>query len=82
MACMNEAPVIGFIGFGEAAFHIAKGLRQAGVQAIVAFDIHSETYGDTAGRGELIRQRAEEAGAKLVASNAALAAVWILFFPR
>ena len=49
---MNEAPAIGFVGFGEAAFHIAKGLRRAGIHAIAAFDIQSS---------ELIRQRAEEA---------------------
>ena len=67
---MNEAPAIGFVGFGEAGFHIAKGLRQAGIKMIAAYDIHS----DTPGRGELIRRRAEDAGANLVASNAALAA--------
>ena len=65
----DKAPAIGFVGFGEAAFHIAKGLRQAGIEAIAAYDIHS----DTPGRGELIRRRADEAGANLVASNASLA---------
>jgi 3-hydroxyisobutyrate dehydrogenase-like beta-hydroxyacid dehydrogenase len=68
---MNEAPAIGFIGFGEAAFHIAKGLRQAGIGAIAAYDIHSD---------ELIRSRAAEAGAKLVPSGAALAAVSDIIF--
>jgi 3-hydroxyisobutyrate dehydrogenase-like beta-hydroxyacid dehydrogenase len=67
---MNEAPAIGFVGFGEAAFHIAKGLRQAGIKTIAACDINS----DTLGSGELIRGRAGEAGAKLLASNAELAA--------
>jgi 3-hydroxyisobutyrate dehydrogenase-like beta-hydroxyacid dehydrogenase len=71
MARMNEAPVIGFIGFGEAAFHIAKGLRQAGIPAIAAYDIRSDA---------LILRRAEEAGAKLVASNAELAAASNIIF--
>ena len=73
---MNEAPAIGFVGFGEAAFHIAKGLRQAGIQVVAAYDIHC----DTAGRGDLIRQRAEESGARLVASNAALATTSDIIF--
>ncbi len=73
---MNDASAIGFVGFGEAAFHIAKGLRQAGVQAIAAYDIHS----DTPGRGELIRQHMEEADVKLVASNESLAAVSDIIF--
>ena len=29
---------IGFIGFGEAGYHIAKGLREAGVPSICAYD--------------------------------------------
>jgi hypothetical protein len=62
---MNAVPAIGFIGFGEAAYHIAKGLRQSGVPRILAYDIHS----DTPGRGELIRRRAEETGVRLVPSN-------------
>ena len=31
---------IGFVGFGEAAYHIAKGLRQPGISSITAFDIN------------------------------------------
>ncbi len=73
---MNEAPAIGFVGFGEAAFHIARGLRQAGIQAIAAYDIHS----DTPGRNELIRRRAGDAGVKLVASNASLAEATDIIF--
>jgi 3-hydroxyisobutyrate dehydrogenase-like beta-hydroxyacid dehydrogenase len=34
-------PSIGFIGFGEAAFHIASGLRSAGISKIAAFDINA-----------------------------------------
>ncbi len=57
-----SAPVIGFIGFGEAAFWIARSLRAEGVTDSLAYDLHTMT----AGRGELIRQRAEEAGTRLV----------------
>lgn len=63
-------PRIGFIGFGEAAYHIAKGFREAGIAAISAYDIHAETPG----KGELIRQRADDAAVRLLASNAELAA--------
>jgi 3-hydroxyisobutyrate dehydrogenase-like beta-hydroxyacid dehydrogenase len=51
---------IGFVGFGEAAFHIAKGLKLP----VTAFDI------DT---GQKVRERAREAGARLVDSNRELA---------
>lgn len=67
---MADSGQIGFVGFGEAAFHIAGGLRQEGLGGLVAFDIHT----NTPGRGEKIRRRAEETGTRLVASNAELAA--------
>ncbi len=51
---------IGFVGFGEAAFHIAKGLRQPGVSSISAFDINVT---------EKLRQRAQDAGTRLVDTN-------------
>lgn len=63
-------PAIGFIGFGEAAFWIARGLRGEGVTRIVAYDLHTET----AGRGELIRKRAAEAGVTLLSRPAAVPA--------
>ena len=63
-------PAVGFIGFGEAGFHIAKGLRSAGGDNIVAYDIHTHT----AGRGELIRQRARESGVTLAESSRELTA--------
>ncbi len=56
---------IGFVGFGEAAFHLAKGLRQPGIASITAFDINVT---------DQVRQRAHEAGARLVESNADLVA--------
>jgi 3-hydroxyisobutyrate dehydrogenase-like beta-hydroxyacid dehydrogenase len=66
---METVPQIGFVGFGEAAFHIAKGLREAGVDAIAAFDINMETPT----LGPKIRERAREAEVRLVRSNAELA---------
>jgi 3-hydroxyisobutyrate dehydrogenase-like beta-hydroxyacid dehydrogenase len=66
---------IGFVGFGEAAFHLTRGLREAGAGDFIAFDIHTHTPG----RGEKIQRRAKETGTRLVESNAELAAgaTWI-----
>ena len=61
---------LGFVGFGEAAFHLAKGLREAGVKRTSAFDIHMHT----AGLGEKIQERAKETQTGLVEFSAALAA--------
>lgn len=51
---------IGFVGFGEAAFHIAKGLGQS----VTAFDINVTG---------LVRQRAAETGTRLVDTHRDLA---------
>jgi 3-hydroxyisobutyrate dehydrogenase-like beta-hydroxyacid dehydrogenase len=64
----NQTP--GFIGFGEAGYHLAKGLREAGAGPVSVFDIHWLTPG----RGERIRDRAAETGVTLVESPSALAA--------
>ena len=64
-------PRIGFVGFGEAAYHLAKGLRQSGIENIAAFD--------SADNG-LIRERAREAGTTLQSSNAGLAAASDIIF--
>ncbi|HEV8430326.1 MAG TPA: DUF1932 domain-containing protein [Pyrinomonadaceae bacterium] len=61
---------LGFVGFGEAGYHLAKGLRGAGLAHIYAFDV----YANTAGPGEKIRQRAVETGVILCESNTQLAA--------
>ena len=47
---------IGFVGFGEAAYHIAKGLHQPGIASITAFDINvtDQARGNALGK----RQRA------------------------
>jgi 3-hydroxyisobutyrate dehydrogenase-like beta-hydroxyacid dehydrogenase len=71
-----QSGTLGFVGFGEAAYHLSKGLRSAGLPPFVAYDIHTQSPG----RGEKIRQRAEETGTRLVESNGELgqAAEWIL----
>ena len=61
------APRLGFVGFGEVGFHLAKGF---GLPGMVAYDIHTNTHG----RGEKIRTRAAEAGVQLVTTSADLAA--------
>lgn len=68
---MNETPRIGFIGFGEAGYHLAKGLRQAGIAHIAAYDIQNTPQ---------IRQRAAETQTALAASNADLAAASDIIF--
>jgi 3-hydroxyisobutyrate dehydrogenase-like beta-hydroxyacid dehydrogenase len=60
---MNQELTIGFVGFGEAGSHIAKGLKSEGVPRIFAFDIDPER----------VRRRAEDAGIRLVDSNRELA---------
>lgn len=63
-----EPIVIGFVGFGEAGSHLARGLRSSGART-VAFDIHAHTPG----RGDLIRQRAADTQTTLVESRSELA---------
>ena len=60
---------VGFIGFGEAGFTIGNGLRSAGLEQLLAYDIATHS----ADRGPLIQARAEKAGARLVTSPAELA---------
>jgi 3-hydroxyisobutyrate dehydrogenase-like beta-hydroxyacid dehydrogenase len=56
---------IGFVGFGEAAYHLAKGLKGAGIRDTFAYDIK---------RHPQMESRAAETGTHLCASNAELAA--------
>ena len=65
----TDSPAIGFIGFGEAGFHLAKGLREAGVARLFAYDIRTHT----AELGNRIRSRAEETGTVLADSSEELA---------
>lgn len=67
---MMQAPVIGFIGLGEAAFHMARGLRAAGLPKVLSYD----KFWDVAPQSALVAQRAAEAGVTLVPSLAALLA--------
>jgi 3-hydroxyisobutyrate dehydrogenase-like beta-hydroxyacid dehydrogenase len=55
---------IGFIGFGEAAFNISKGLKQEGFAEIVAYD----KYWNVAPQSELIVKRAAETSVSLLPS--------------
>jgi 3-hydroxyisobutyrate dehydrogenase-like beta-hydroxyacid dehydrogenase len=55
---------IGFVGFGEAAYHIAKGLRQPGILSITAFDINVT---------DKVMKRARETETRLAGSNQELA---------
>jgi 3-hydroxyisobutyrate dehydrogenase-like beta-hydroxyacid dehydrogenase len=66
---MSPGLKIGFVGFGEAAYHIAKGLRQPGIASISALDINTHTPG----LGQKIQQRARDAETRLVESNQELA---------
>jgi 3-hydroxyisobutyrate dehydrogenase-like beta-hydroxyacid dehydrogenase len=61
---------IGFIGFGEAGYNLAKGLRGEGVPRMSAYDINA----GAPQLGDRIRQRAADAGVALVESSEALAA--------
>lgn len=62
---------VGFVGFGEAGYHIAKGLRGAGLARTFAYDIDNS---------ERVRGRARETQTELVESNAALAQVCDVIF--
>lgn len=56
--------LISFIGFGEAAFHIANGLKAEGLDNIIAYDINQNDEV----KEKVIRKRAEEAEITLVNS--------------
>jgi 3-hydroxyisobutyrate dehydrogenase-like beta-hydroxyacid dehydrogenase len=60
----SKKPRIGFIGFGEVAYHFSEGLKQDGIREIFAFDKNAKERT----KGEIVRQRAREAGIELVPS--------------
>lgn len=64
---------LGFVGFGEAAYHLAKGLRGAGVAHTFAYDINAHSGPNSKVPGERIQARARETGTELIESSAALA---------
>lgn len=55
---------MGFIGFGEAAFNISKGLKKEGLDGIIAYD----KFWDIKPQSELICRHAEESGVTLVSN--------------
>ncbi|HPF84828.1 MAG TPA: DUF1932 domain-containing protein [Aminivibrio sp.] len=59
------AVTLGFLGFGEVGYYMAKGLKTAGFGRIVAFDKAAADGGPFA---RTIGSRAEEAGVELVSS--------------
>ena len=65
----KESISVGFVGFGEAGFTIGNGLRSAGLDRLLAYDIAT----DSPDRGALIRARADMSRATLVSSSAELA---------
>jgi len=67
---MTSTPKVGFVGFGEAGANIAKGLREAGINGLFAFDIKA----DDPQFGPTIRRRAAETQTILVDSSEELAA--------
>jgi 3-hydroxyisobutyrate dehydrogenase-like beta-hydroxyacid dehydrogenase len=65
----DRHPSIGFVGFGEAGFCLARGLRQAGAPPLIAYDINA----NHGAAGERIRRRADETGTRLANTPLALA---------
>jgi 3-hydroxyisobutyrate dehydrogenase len=65
---MSSELKIGFIGFGEAGYYLAKGLRGEGVTQMFAYDINT----NATKLGERIKQRAADAKVKLVESSESL----------
>ncbi|MDT4762644.1 DUF1932 domain-containing protein [Sphaerochaeta sp. PS] len=57
--------ILGFIGFGEASFSIAKGLHESSKPEVVAYDV-------MAGVMPIVKQRAEETQVRLLPSLASL----------
>lgn len=66
---MNNDLKIGFVGFGEAGYNLAKGLRGVGVTQLFAYDINTQTPK----LGERILERAAETEVRLLDSSESLA---------
>ncbi len=64
---------LGFMGFGEAAFHMAAGLVKEGLAGIVVYD-HAASLAEDAPPRLTLMRRVDEAGVTLVETPAALAA--------
>jgi 3-hydroxyisobutyrate dehydrogenase-like beta-hydroxyacid dehydrogenase len=61
---ISKNPRIGFIGFGEVAYHFSTGLKEDGIQEIFAYDRNAKGIK----KGEIVRRRARRAGVELVPS--------------
>jgi 3-hydroxyisobutyrate dehydrogenase-like beta-hydroxyacid dehydrogenase len=61
---ISKSPRIGFIGFGEVAYHFSKGLKEDGIREILAYDKNAKEIT----KGEIVRRRAKEAGVQLAPS--------------
>ena len=59
-----KSPRIGFIGFGEVAYHFSRGLKEDGIREILAYDKNAKEIT----KGEMVRRRAREARVQLVPS--------------
>ena len=66
---ISKNPRIGFIGFGEVAYHFSKGLKEDGIREILAYDKNAKEMT----KGEIVRRRAREAGVQLAPSLRQLA---------
>ena len=64
MYAMNDRFSVGFIGFGEAGFEIAKGLHATGVTRMCLYDLRTQDPD----RAALVIKRAQEAGVKILGS--------------
>ena len=75
-----KSPRIGFIGFGEVAYHFSRGLKEDGIREILAYDKNAKEIT----KGEMVRRRAREARVQLapnlrqlvVESDLIFSAVW------
>ena len=54
---ISKTPRIGFIGFGEVAYHFSRGLKEDGIREILAYDKNAKEIT----KGEMVRRRAREA---------------------
>jgi 3-hydroxyisobutyrate dehydrogenase-like beta-hydroxyacid dehydrogenase len=77
---ISKNPRIGFIGFGEVAYHFSEGLKEDGIQEILAYDKNAKEIT----KGEIVRRRVRQAGVELVPglrqladrSDVIISAVW------
>lgn len=65
---ISNHPVIGFIGFGEVAYHMSEGLRGEGVRQVLAYARNAWKPGE----GDDIHRRARKVGVELTRTLAEL----------